>query len=577
MSENSADVFESKPLRERIGQFFRVTATLDSLGDLREDSLAFLRSVNLNSEAMDTWALVLTEAFVNAVKHGCGKLESAFIEITWSAEPERVLLEVLDPGPGPSDAVRKSMKLPEDPMEEGGRGLYLIYSLCDECHHWTGDYGHLFRMIKNHPGFIPEPMSTTILNSTMEELSSSYESLAAFYRLGEALVHANRVTTFIESAVSDLRKLVPADHYSMTWAQVLEGSLFSELDRMQFSIPENDRSAVMNTVFKTGENFIFESHSEVIEDMHFAGFATGCCLPIQAGGEVFGILNSGRKTEGDVYQAKDLSTLRTYTDLIGIAVAHANNTISRTREQQALREIEIAAKLQDTLVPTVAPAPTSDWALFVKRLSAHSVSGDYAEAMYRPDGRLLLVNADVMGKGVSAAFLAGMLRTAVHLTMASETDLNTLVHRINYILCLLVGELTLFATASFALINETLDSVEIANAGHCPTIIGNSERILETLEPSGPPLGLFPDQKYTVEKYSLTRGDWLIMITDGLFEWEINENEIWGWEQFKKFTKKHLDKEGEAFWNTLQNFRSQHAREMKLADDQTMIHWKRKR
>jgi serine phosphatase RsbU (regulator of sigma subunit) len=291
---------------------------------------------------------------------------------------------------------------------------------------------------------------------------------------------------------------------------------------------------------------------------------------------MLGTLHVGRVGKGRVFQAKDLNTLRTYTDLFAIALANANSMIARTREQQALHEIEIAAELQEALVPTAYPEAVNGQELFLKRVSARAVSGDYAEGIQLPDGRLLLVIVDVMGKGVSAAFLAGMLRVAIRMMVTGNAiELSALVIPLNKILCQLVGDLTLFATAGFALIDADLGAIEISNAGHCPIFLGRSAGRFATIEPSGPPLGLFPDQKYRVERYPLEQGDWLLMVTDGLFEWEMDGKEIWGWKRFLQAVDCSPMKTGESLWEDLQAYRSDFSSDQQLEDDQTLVFWRR--
>jgi len=66
------------------------------------------------------------------------------------------------------------------------------------------------------------------------------------------------------------------------------------------------------------------------------------------------------------------------------------------------------------------------------------------------------------------------------------------------------------------------------------------------------------------------------MVTDGMYEWEIRENEIWGWEPLIAFAREHVALGGEELWNRLQAFRSKHGIESQLEDDQTLIYYQRK-
>lgn len=553
-----------------------VPARIQFIDEVRDRFLGELNNSGMDGEGLSHWKLIITEAFTNAVRHGCGNDGDKHIRVQWSLGEGYVKLEIEDPGPGVPEPLQSRKCLPRNPMDEGGRGLFLIYSHCDGVSHWKSSDGYLLSLYKAHPGFGPESSMEQLVSQTMEELSSSYESLSAFYRLGESLIQADRVTSFLESALQDLKKLIPADHYSLCWEPVLDESLLQEVRRMEGTLLLENPSPVRSQVIGNKGEFVFEDPAEVEHDALFSAFACGCCLPIQAAGTVLATLQVGRDFP-PVFIAKDLSTLKTYTDLFGIALAHANNTISRNREQQALREVQIAADLQNTLVPARSPAPDPDWTLFLQRMSARSVSGDYVEAIRLEDGRLLLVIADVMGKGVSAAFLAGMLRTAVRLISSLEKmqGLDALLHGLNKILCQMIGDLTLFATSALVLVSPEYDSVEVVNAGHCPVFVGRQNQILYQVEPSGTPLGIFPDQVYQIERFPLEVGQWILMVTDGLFEWKMNNDQIWGWDHFQQFVRENSDRGGAFLWQKLQDLRSNHTRESELEDDQTLLYWKR--
>ncbi len=553
----------------------RAPARVEAMPLVRDSFLTALREAGLARKDVDSWTLVFTEAFVNGVRHGAREHPEAGIGIEWSLGRGQVILKIEDPGPGLPPERSGASALPEDPLEECGRGLFLIESICDATEHWTAPGGHCFWMVRNHADFDPAAAEDALLGQTMEELSSSYESLSAFYQLGEALIHSDQVTEFLEKGVRDLMKLVEMDRISLTWEPVVDPSLFSEIESISFREKADGVSEGRERVLQGGQSFVFETGGEVLGDPLFGGLSSGACLPIQAGGNIMGTLNVGRSRAKATFTAKDLSTLRTYADLFGISLAHTHNTMARTREQKTLRELEIASELQNNLVPTAAPDPVKEWDLFLRRMSARSVSGDYAEGVILPDGRLFLVIADVMGKGVSAAFLAGMLRTAIRLLVGeTPVPLPDLARRLNVILCQLIGDLTLFTTAGLAMISRDRGEVEILNAGHCPILVSLAGEWV-SVKPSGPPLGLFPEQVYLRECYSLAPGDWLLMVTDGIFEWQTESKEIWGWKRFLQQVRADIKNGGSNLWGNVQYLRNKAGLSDQLEDDQTLVYWKR--
>ena len=72
------------------------------------------------------------------------------------------------------------------------------------------------------------------------------------------------------------------------------------------------------------------------------------------------------------------------------------------------------------LLPLPKLDPHKSWSFFAERNMSQKVSGDYVDAHLTEKGDLFLITADVMGKGISAAFLAAMIRTAFHINTESK-------------------------------------------------------------------------------------------------------------------------------------------------------------
>ena len=267
--------------------------------------------------------------------------------------------------------------------------------------------------------------------------------------------------------------------------------------------------------------------------------------------------------------------MRTFTDLFGIAVVNANHEIIHTREERVQRELEIASEIQQNLLPAAGIPETEHYRIWMQRKSAREVAGDYMEACLAKDGSLFLVTVDVMGKGVSAALLAAMFRTALHINLNNGLSLKHLIHSLNRILCYEVGDLTLFATCGIARIPPPFRTIEVVNAGHCPVLLLNRSELLDRIEPSGPPLGLFENTEYTVERFPLKERVGLLMVTDGLYEWE-RSGQIWGWESFMEFVENQLPLNPEQFWESLQLKIREAIGSEDTGDDQTMLYWEAK-
>ncbi len=559
------------------GQRIRVPAELQQVEALRLAFGTFLRQAGALAADRARWELVLVEAATNAIIHGGRKSAPPEIEIAWSAGDGLVRLMVTDAGLGPREDQLAAV-LPADPLQTSGRGLYLINQSCDTVEHWRGPFGFCLVMLRATPGVTrPAGESEKVVEAAMAEISQCYESLAAFYRLGDALIAAQRLPDFFHQALEDLAKVLPNDRLTLYFHPSLQASLRDDLVRLPLADFADPAGTVVGRVIAEGREIIWQGADEIVPDARWGGYECGFSVPLRAGGTTLGVLTLARR-QRPYLLAAELSTARTYADLFGIALANANNALVREREQQALRELEIAASMQNDLLPLPTAAQQPGWRAVVRRRMARTVAGDYVDFCPTPDGGQLLAMVDVMGKGMSAALFAGMVRTALRMQVDANAPLVRLIGELNNVLCRQTGELTLFATCALVYITPARDRALIVNAGHCPVLWLGADPRSSAAEfaPSGPPLGLYPDQHYQVEEHALALGDQLALVTDGLYEWESGGDAAGGWSRLSHLIKSRRHEGGEVLWDTIQQ-RMQQAlpNESEPRDDQTLLVWQR--
>src|SRR5205807_6372446 len=86
------------------------------------------------------------------------------------------------------------------------------------------------------------------------------------------------------------------------------------------------------------------------------------------------------------------------------------------------------------LMPSSAPSVPGVDIAFANR-PANTVAGDYYDAFFRPNGRLLVVVADVVGKSVPAALLAATLQASLRTLAALPGSLSELTAHVNRYAC----------------------------------------------------------------------------------------------------------------------------------------------
>src|SRR5262249_53403865 len=142
---------------------------------------------------------------------------------------------------------------------------------------------------------------------------------------------------------------------------------------------------------------------------------------------------------------------------------------------------------------------------------AGPVSGDYVDIIQTEGSDLYFVLGDVSGKGVAASMLMAKLHAVFRSLIPLGLDVDRLTERASR----LFGESTLpgqYATLICGRASKH-GEVGLCNAGHPPALVSRNGRI-QPISATGLPLGMFPNQKFSVERLHLNEGDTLLLYTD---------------------------------------------------------------
>jgi serine phosphatase RsbU (regulator of sigma subunit) len=200
-----------------------------------------------------------------------------------------------------------------------------------------------------------------------------------------------------------------------------------------------------------------------------------------------GTINVGPKMSGKIYSQEDVDLLSTVASQAAIAIENARLHKSEIEKQKMEEQLEIARSIQQSLLPKASP--TFD-RLDIAGISipALTVGGDYFDYIRLGEKKLLVVVADVSGKGMSAALymskIQGMIQLASHMY---QTPRDMLIH-VNRRLYDGI-ERKSFITMVLALFDLENNTVQICRAGHNKAIISTNNH-LEHLNSRGIGLGL---------------------------------------------------------------------------------------
>ncbi|MAX24349.1 MAG: hypothetical protein CMJ19_07580 [Phycisphaeraceae bacterium] len=178
-------------------------------------------------------------------------------------------------------------------------------------------------------------------------------------------------------------------------------------------------------------------------------------------------------------------------------------------------DLERARDIQMRLVPNGIKVPGMEVAIGFK--PCRWVAGDYVDVINLPNGHVMLVVADVCGKGLPASLVSSSLHTMVHAVTAAGADLLNLTYLLNrHLIAYLPANR--FVTAILIDLDPKTGQMQFINAGHPAPLILDSVGNKRPLEMGDyEPLGL-RDVEYKLSDDILARGQTLAMFTDGLTE-----------------------------------------------------------
>ena len=193
-------------------------------------------------------------------------------------------------------------------------------------------------------------------------------------------------------------------------------------------------------------------------------------------------------------------------------------------------DLELAAQIQKGLLPPCDLA-FPGWDISYHYQPAGVVSGDYCD-LFRENGHLYFLMADVSGKGVAAAMLASNLRAVFHSLVPLGLSVEELMVRANR----LFRESALPTQYATLVLGKASANGELvmANAGHLPALLAG-EAGVQTFESMCKPLGFFSDDKVSVAQTRMKPHDTLVLYTDGVSEAENDNGDEYGVERLRDF------------------------------------------
>ncbi len=206
----------------------------------------------------------------------------------------------------------------------------------------------------------------------------------------------------------------------------------------------------------------------------------------------------------------------------------------RHQQQQADKDLEVAATIQQTLIPRYSPriGPIR----FAWRFEpCEQIGGDIFNFQYTGKKDISFYMFDVCGHGVSSALIAAavsqFLQTSCEPMVSAigtprpDTVLNNLERAFPF------ERFNSFFTIVYLTVDYSKGSLFYSSAGHPPPILMGADGSLRLLKCHGPVIGTGNIHSFLKEEVPLRSGDKVIVYTDGILDYSNTGSELYGKER----------------------------------------------
>ena len=223
-----------------------------------------------------------------------------------------------------------------------------------------------------------------------------------------------------------------------------------------------------------------------------------------------------------------------------------NDMTKSLKEKQRIgAELTVARDLQANILPTRFPAypDRTEFDVFATMTPAKEVGGDFYDYFLLDEKHIVVVIADVSGKGVAAAFFMAIAKTIIRTYARMGLKPEEVFSRANRALCK-GNSACLFVTAWMGVLNLESGNLTYVNAGHNPPLLKHANGEFEYLisKPNFVLAG-FDTTKYNQHEVQIEAGSKLYLYTDGVTEATSVSKELYGEDRLRDYLNGRKDED----------------------------------
>lgn len=309
------------------------------------------------------------------------------------------------------------------------------------------------------------------------------------------------------------------------------------LDELMTKIFKDNTEPVLLSDIEIDELNLSEQDVEAIRKANIY-----LAVPIYLKDKLIGALNFSKKPSGKEYSEEDLDLLKTIASQTAISFESARLQLEEVDKQKIDEELGIARKIQESLLP--------DRAIEIEGLDltgssspAKTIGGDFYDLIKISEKKLLVIVADVSGKGIPAALNLSKVQAMIQFSTKIFDSPKDILKSVNKQIYNKIDRKS-FVTIAAGLFDLENMTLKLCRAGHNPILYANNTEVKE-INSKGIGLGLdnakLFDANLQEVELKLNKDDIFLFYSDGLTEAMNSFKEEFGLNNVKRILEDNVN------------------------------------
>ncbi|MFZ4590576.1 MAG: SpoIIE family protein phosphatase [Ignavibacteria bacterium] len=331
------------------------------------------------------------------------------------------------------------------------------------------------------------------------------------------------------------------------WIKDINGQSDKAMDNVYLYLYLKDK----NPKFLFDVN-LFEGKFPEVYKRYFKDRGIVLSLPVLMKDTLIGSINLGEKPENSPYTEEDIDLLKTICSNISIVYENSRLRLAEIKKNKIEEELKVAKNIQEGLLPNTN-FNFDRLEISCSSQPARIIGGDFYDVIKLDDDKVLVVIADVSGKGLPAALYMAKVQALIRFASRIFKTPKEIISEVNKQVYDKFEKKS-FVTVSLGLFDLKTNKVRFIRAGHNPAIFARNGSI-ELLNTRGIGLGLDRDDLFNknLDEYEiqLDKESLLLFYTDGLNEAMNSHKEEFGMERLINVVKQNRGLRPAEISNTL--------------------------